>query len=283
MGFVTHIFTPDVRDRYLKLKNDLADADTYIVAEEGTAIPKDFLAETFFFQFKKLSEGVPRILGDSLIPGNCHLTMLAFSRSHPGYDFYWQVEYDVVFQGSWNTLFATWNDDTSDLVAAHLRAEHQEPGWQWWKSIATPGKSSSVPRTRAFLPIYRISRKGLEALECRVQQGWSGHFEGLIPTALRDASLTLSDLGENRFYTSSGSRTGILNHGTHRAWPTHFLPLWGRDLIYHPVKPLAQRKSTRPTLLQILGLLRLRPWGFVRETVWTIFVELRSRWTQTKN
>ena len=65
--------------------------------------------ETFFFQFEKLSEGVPRILGNSLIPGNCHLTMLAFSRSHPGYDFYWQVEYDVVFQGSWDTLFASWH------------------------------------------------------------------------------------------------------------------------------------------------------------------------------
>lgn len=253
------------------------------MAEEGTAIPEEFLSETFFFQFEKLVDGVPRILGNTLIPGNCHLTMLAFSRSRPGYDFYWQVEYDVVFQGSWKTLFEPWSCDTSDLLAAHLRSEREEPRWQWWKSMNTPGRSLSDPMTRAFLPIYRISRKGIEALEHCVNHGWSGHFEGLIPTALRHTSLTLKDLGENRFYTTSRSRNGILNFGTHRAWPAHFLPLLGRNLIYHPVKPLSQRRTTRPTLLQILGLFRRRPWSFVRQTLWTIFVEIRSRSSKDRN
>ena len=267
IGFVTHLFSASVRERYLKLKSELSEIDTFIVAEQGTPIPEEFHGETVFFSFEELRESVPRILGTTLIPGNCHLTMLAFSRGRPGYEFYWQIEYDVVFRGSWKTFFDAWKGDESDLLAAHLRSEGEEPEWTWWDSMVIP---TSVSKCRAFLPIYRISSRGLIVLNERVQHGWSGHFEALIPSALKHASLTTNDLGEGRFYTSFDSPDGVLSAGTHRTWPPHFFPLMGRDLIYHPVKPSSARPASRPTLLQLLGMLRLRE--FWR----TLLVELRS-------
>ena len=138
---------------------------------------------------------LPRILGSKLIPGNCHLTMLAFFRARPGFDHYWHIEYDVVFTGDWRTLLDAWRDDASDLVAAHVRTRGEEPDWPWWTSLQVSPAETAAGHLRAFLPVYRISRRALERLEMAVRQGSSGHFEALVPTVLQAASLRIADSG----------------------------------------------------------------------------------------
>lgn len=238
VGFFTHLCDPEIISRYAKLKADLAGrAETFIVAERGTPVPESLLPETVFFDFRELAAQAPRIFGAKLVPGNCHLTMLAFFRAKPGFDRYWHVEYDVVFTGDWRTLFDAWSGDDSDLVAPHLRTREQEPDWPWWSSLQIPG---SVPRTvwlRAFLPVYRISKRGLECVDRAVGEGASGHFEALVPTLLQAASLKVADLGEGRFYTSASSPGGDLRQGTLRHKPFHAPPPQGGNLLYHPVKP----------------------------------------------
>jgi hypothetical protein len=237
-GFFTHLGDAETISRYRKLKADLAGrAETSIVAEMGTPVPEDLLAETVFFDFAQLAARVPNILGSKLVPGNCHLPMLAFFRARPGFDHYWHVEYDVVFTGGWQTLLEAWRDDASDLVAPHLRTRREEPDWPWWTSLHAPTEAMDTGLIRAFLPVYRISRRALERLEVAVREGWSGHFEALVPTLLQAASLQLADLGEGRFYTSASSPDGDLRQGTLRHRPFHAPPLQGRDLLYHPVKP----------------------------------------------
>jgi hypothetical protein len=53
--------------------------------------------------------------------------MLAFFGARPGFDYYWHIEYDVVFTGDWRTLLDAWREDASDLVAAHVRTRGEEP------------------------------------------------------------------------------------------------------------------------------------------------------------
>ena len=40
----------------------------------------------------------------NLLPGSCHFPVLKFYLDHPYYSYYWLIEYDVEFTGSWNTL-----------------------------------------------------------------------------------------------------------------------------------------------------------------------------------
>jgi hypothetical protein len=143
----------------------------------------------------------------------------------------------VVFTGAWGTLVDAWRDDASDLLAPHLRTYSQEPDWPWWRSLRVPLAAAESDFVRAFMPIYRISRRALETLETAVTDGCSGHFEALVPTVLQVESLRISDLGEGRFYTSSKSPDGQSRQGTMRYRPFHARPLPGRNLLYHPVKP----------------------------------------------
>ena len=234
VGFFTHLFGAEVERRYEELKAAL-DVPVYLIAEVGTPIPSSLHSQTCFFNFSQLARRVPRIVGENLTPGNCHLTMLAFRERFPHHDFYWQVEYDVAFSGPWTNFFALWENNQADLLAAHVRDFEQEPNWCWWGSLQISGLSHQDYR-RAFLPIYRISRTALDHLERAVHQGAVGHFEGLIPTLLDSASFRVEDINQHQLYTSSCSPEGDLYMGTMRFKPNHYF-LLGRNMLYHPVKP----------------------------------------------
>ena len=249
VAFFTHVFDEAIELRYRKLKSNLDGlAQIFILAQRGTPIPREFSGETYFFDYGGLRSEAARVIGDELIPGNTHLVALDFARHHPGFDYYWFVEYDVVFSGNWATLFMAVQDDRSDLLATHIRSVTEEPRWPWWSTLDLPG--CPLPRPswrRAFFPVYRISREGLGAVNERVKSGWSGHFEALVPCAIQTASLSISDLGgagiltpedrRHRFYSSFSSRAGeSLNAGTLRHRPPHYFPRLRKNTIFHPVK-----------------------------------------------
>jgi hypothetical protein len=262
--FFTHQFNKSIKCRYEKLKSDLAGTSrVYILAPLGTCIPDDHLADTYFFDYDQLRFGAEKVIGHELLPGNVHLVALDFFRKHESFDYYWFIEYDVVFTGNWATLFRAVENDPSDLLAAHVRNIAEEPAWPWWKTLDFPG--DEVPQSRwlrAFFPVYRISKAGMRAVGKHVELGWSGHFEGLVPCAIEAESLSISDLGGNgsrvprdrrdRFYSSFSSDSGrSLNAGTLRHRPVHYLPRLRKNTIYHPVKKAAPKDK-----LGIVGLLR---------------------------
>jgi hypothetical protein len=274
VAFFTHLFDPTIEFRYRKLKQDLGGlAQIFIMAPLGTSIPDRYLDEAYFFDYDRLRSGAVRVIGDKLIPGNVHLVQLDFWRHRPGFDYYWFIEFDVVFTGNWTTLLTAVDNDRSDLMGAHVRSQAEEPRWPWWDTLVLPGWDA--PRSdwlRAFFPVYRISANGLRAVEEHVKQGWSGHFEALLPCAMRSASLSISELGGSgrwtpknrrfRFYSSYSSDFGkSLNAGTHRHRPPHSLPLLRRNAIFHPVKADASdRKAGVVQFLkrQYLGELGIR-------------------------
>lgn len=249
VAFFTHMFDPLVARRYRKLKKDVGSrARTFILAQTGVAIPRRLLPETHFFDFARLRGMAAATIGNRVVPGNVHLGALDFYNHHGDFDFYWFVEYDVVFTGDWSVLMKAVRNDPADLLAAHIRTYAQEPDWPWWKSLDLPGCTlGKEERIRSFLPIYRISRAALEAVKHRVAQGWIGHYEGLVPCAMESASLSIADFGgaghwtpkdrHNMFYESYSSQGGMfLEKGTHRHRPSHMLPLLRKNTLFHPVK-----------------------------------------------
>jgi hypothetical protein len=267
--FFTNSFDRSIEHRYQKLKSDLGElAHIFILAPLGTCIPKEYSKETYFFDYDRLRSGAARVNGDKIVPGNAHLALLDFYRQHPGFAYYWFIEYDVVFTGSWTTLLRAVENDRADFIAAHVRSRAEEPGWPWWETLVLPGCTlSQSDWLRSFVPICRISREGLRAIDEHVRLGWSGHYEALMPCVMQAAALSIADLGGSgawtpkdrrfRFYSSFSSDGGVsLNAGTHRHRPAHQFLRLRRNTIFHPVK--AGSSDGEKGVLQFLKHQRLR-------------------------
>lgn len=287
VAFFTHVFDPSIQLRYRKLKSDLGEpTKIFILAPLGTCIPHAYLDETYFFDYDSLRSGAARVNGDKIMPGNEHLAELDFYRNHPGFDYYWFIEYDVVFTGNWATLLGAVRNDGSDLLAAHVRSLKEDPEWPWWTTLDLPGCSlPQADRLRAFFPIFRISRAGLRAVEKYVKLGWSGHYEGLIPCAVHTASLSIADLGGDgrwtpkdrrfRFYSSFSSDAGAsLNAGTHRHRPAHQFFRLRKNTIFHPVK--ASSSIRKNGVVQFLKRQYLRE--LPMRCAVSLYYNLRSLW-----
>jgi len=194
--------------------------------------------------------GHPRI-GRGVIPGNAHSPLLHFFKHHPGYAYYWVVEYDVRFSGEWRLFFESFLDNDADFLTCHIRRYKDEPRWCWWR-WHRPEKQIPLPDClRSFNPIYRISRPALTHLHTCLNDGWCAHFELLMPTLLFHGGFQLADFGgtgefvppgcENKFYIDSPpDEYGLLKSGTMRSGPPLARPGTEQNKLYHPVKCLSQ-------------------------------------------
>jgi len=247
--FFTHLFTPGILAAFEKLRRESsAFGDLFILCENKSRPPKYLQGLCKTFDIRELAARYPQIPHASVIPGNTHLAFCHFSERHPDYDTIWFIEYDVRFSGSWSRFFAHHHASPSDLLACHLRTHAEEPQWCWWPTLTdNRGPLPPEQRLRSFLPICRISRRALRMVSKRLQEGWTGHCEALLPTVLALGGLLIEDLGgtgsftreTNRgsWYTSPSSDDGGLrDSGTHRFRPPH--QTWGEEpeMIYHPVK-----------------------------------------------
>ena len=168
--------------------------------------------------------------------------------------FAWICEYDVDFSGDWADVFRQFARDRTDLLATTLNPEARDPAWAFWPGAVHPASVPETLRTRSFLPLFRVSRRLLDAYCRAVSTGdWRGHYEFLFPTIARAAGLTLEDIG------GDGPFTAPPRYGTNYANTPdhpHLTPgtfVWRpsrdgyfhenpaafdrRDMLYHPVKP----------------------------------------------
>lgn len=188
-----------------------------------------------------------------VVPGNLGLLYLHFARRHERFDRIWIVEYDVCYTGDWGTLLERFEASRADVLGTTLRSYADRPGWHWWPSFRPPPE---VPRRDwlcGFFPILRVSRRALEAVDAAYREGWSGHFEAVLPTAARRAGLVIEDIGgdgpfvaggnRNRHYTNSPEHEHLYP-GTFAYRPTRRFPGVRRGKLWHPVKPTAGRVSS---------------------------------------
>jgi hypothetical protein len=260
--FFTHRFDDAAVGHLKKLKEESVDCGTFFVyADVGGEDPKVSKEELVTFNFEDIKKDYPRILGNALIPGNCHLALLDFFKNHPGFQYYWVIEYDVMFTGHWSSFFSAFAALNVDFLGCHLRRQEEEPHWYFWPSIQAPDRSALPTRLiRAFCPIQRLSHRALELLEIKVREGWAGHFEGLVPTLLNEFGYSVADIGgdgsyvphglRNRFYTSFSWNDGSLLHfGSMRFRPSFVSSCFvGRELIYHPVKACSRHSLFKAVL-----------------------------------
>jgi len=243
--FLTHLFDQDALAALRAIELCAGAGDVHVLADATSAVPQ-LRTRLHCFDFSQLRQRYPGAMGNRLVPGNGHLPLLSFYGAHPEYDYYWIVEYDVRFTGSWETFFNEFSNNTADLLGVHLRRFAEEPEWFWWKTLKTPAGAADHASIRAFMPLYRISRTAVSLLSKYTGNGWSGHHECLVPSLLAHHGLRLEDIGgdgsstpperRGRFYTTFAFRGHLRHLGSMRHRPP--LIAWGgrRNFLYHPVK-----------------------------------------------
>ncbi len=247
---MTHRFDAPILDEFARMRLALRESDRAFVLSDAAALPEVLAAHAHRFSLAGVAPRAKRLVGSEIM-WNLHLAWLDFFDAQDGFDRYWFIEYDALYAGPWRDLFDAFRDQPHDLLCAHLRPHADEPDWHWWHEIRAPdGGPDPASCVRGFLPIARLSRAGFNCLRDAVQAGWTGFFEGLLPTVLHRHGLGIGDLGgdgpfvpdgfRNRFYRSVSDRAGTLqNLGSHRYRPPLAYPRIVPGRIYHPVKPEA--------------------------------------------
>ena len=251
--FVSHIINDDIVARYEKLRHELPPNHELFWAfdaeggDKAQALAYSNQVRFFFFDSAMLNALGYTAITTTMI-GSLNFVMQRFGLDHPEYDYYWIVEYDVVFTGNWHTLFADIDSLDADLVSTHIeRYSAANWSWHWWHPAVWAGRC--IPKERcikSFNPIYRLSARGLQFMDTFLKAGNSGHYEMLMPTALFNHGYTLVDIGgygeftlpefRNRYYISD---TGI-NNGTIRYRPvydpSYIRDIGAADKLFHPLK-----------------------------------------------
>ena len=152
--FLAHRFDQEIERRFLKLKQECsATSDIVLFAESGTAVPENLRPFAHYFDFSTVRRTAKSVVGDSVVPGNAHLRALDYFRRFSQYRYYWFIEYDVVYTGDWGAFITSFAEDTSDLIAAHVRAIADESDWHWRESLSAGAEPLPDDRFMiAFLP-----------------------------------------------------------------------------------------------------------------------------------
>lgn len=183
--------------------------------------------------------------GPGIVPGNTDYPVLSYYLSHPAYNFYWLIEHDVRFTGSWRDFFAACDTSRADLLTTTIETFYENEYWFWWRSLGFRGTAPDrMEVIRAYLPIYRLSECACRLLVRECRDGWRGHFEARLPTILRRNKLVLEDIGgegsfvpegnENRFYIGANPRTPQI--ATLQWRPVLREPGSLPNKLWHPVK-----------------------------------------------
>lgn len=184
---------------------------------------------------------------DTFIPGNSETAFLMFYDDYPHYDYYWFIEYDVAYSGSWHNFFDFFTKNQSDLLTTTLCYFNQIPSWGLWKTLASPKNViiDEKNKVRAFMPICRLSNYALQEIKEGYAQGWKGHSECVLPTLVKHSNLVIEDIGGNGEFVKSSNinqfySNTILNEdlspGTFKFRPILYQPGNEPNKLWHPVK-----------------------------------------------
>jgi len=203
--------------------------------------------------------GYARKIGDidwDNVVGQSDLPVMKFFREHGNYDYYWIIEYDVRFSGPWARIFSDLALSSADILCTTIQTYGENPNWHHWHSLIAPG--ATVPPERwikGFMPFCRVSQGALAAIDAAYRNGWGGHSEGTWPTIVREAGLSIEDIGgrgsfvpshrRGKYYFNSPDRWSLFP-GTF-VWRPVFLDdalfgstdnpiIPGGNMLWHPVK-----------------------------------------------
>ena len=246
----SHKLNDYIIEQYNKLRKAAENiGDLYLLIEDGNleSIPDDIMF--YSFNVDTLNELGYEPIAETIVPGSNHFQILQFYKDHPEYDYYWNIEYDVYFNGDWCHFLLACEFIDVDFISSHIAYYHDIPSWMWWSSMQL--KTLSILQTdfiRSFNPIYRISNRALKKLDEVLKQHNVGHHEVFIPTVLYNSGFSIGDLGESENFSVPQIAKSFYSQGIDDNdinCSMRFRPIFDRmdiekkgidNLLYHPVK-----------------------------------------------
>jgi hypothetical protein len=205
-------------------------------------------------------------LTNTLVPGSNHFPLLDFFRNNAEHKFYWYIEDDVCFNGSWKRFFDSFSHTSHDFISSFIKKHEPGSQWPWWGLSHPQFEIKLENRLRSFNPVYRISQAALSFIHHSLTNKWQGHHEVLLPTLLFNNRFSIMDFGgagefiqpsgKNRFYTSR----------TFRWKPAFKKTGCSKNKLYHPVKP-AYRQVQQTAITEL---------GNTIKNVHTVYLQYQS-------
>lgn len=259
--WMTHVWSYELRrefEKFLAIRYP-GSPDIWLLPEAPVSHEHNLTTQyrkCFEFDARSLFQRLPyqRLEGKGILH-NTHFPLMDFYLTHPEYDYYWLVEFDVNYTGNWGSFFQQFDSRDDDLITSHIRWFSEEPDWDWWDTLHHPiNEIAREHYIRSFNVIFRISCRALEYIHGQLRDGWQGHYEVSFPTLLHEGGFRIFDFGGdgtfvypgmvNKNYTSQAGTRGFLNPFCSVHWrPSSSRTGLQKNRIYHPVKP---RTMTEP-------------------------------------
>ena len=157
-----------------------------------------------------------------------------FYNKNPNYSYYWQIEFDVRFNGDWKYFFSLFTDRNEDLISTHVKSKGVVSRWGAWNAHNLNVDEKYL--IRSFFPIARISNRGLKFLDEQFSSGKCGYCELITPTILNIGGFDIVDISniDNSLYDYN--TLGFYNNYSHINYRLSKIFPHNRNKLYHPVK-----------------------------------------------
>ena len=218
VSVVTHMVTDEVAAMFARLKREAppdhdvrlilsADAlDTQIGGLAEADIVRIRRDELFLLPYPRKCQA-----HDWDMAGNLDVVFVEFARRLPDYGRYWFVEYDVHWEGDWRVFFEYFRRSTADVLAATIQdiADIPHKANPPYPIQVIPPQAGWIPdrMVKGFLPICRISRSALDALDAFYRLGGCGNYEIILASVAAQNGMSLEDFGGNGRYVRPENRT----------------------------------------------------------------------------
>lgn len=249
--FICHIMNEDMIHRFLQIASNIDEIFElyWMMDTKGLPLPKNHNDINFFpFTLDDLNSMDYKAYGNRIYE-NVNFIPQYFYIKHSEFDYYWVIEYDVLYTGNWNELFISFIDNKSDFIASHVEKFNQfNMNWEWWQDFQRDNKISIRKEDclKSFNPIHRISNKALRFMDKELRKWNPAHCETTEVTLLYYGGFKIEDLGgtgefvpkgrENKYYVNGA----WINSGTMRYLPPYLkeeiYALQVKDKLFHPIK-----------------------------------------------
>jgi len=174
---------------------------------------------------------------DTLVPGSNHFSLLDYYLKNLSYTYYWYIEYDVAFNGKWDTFFKEFSEIEADFITSQIEIYKNRPLWYWWNTLQHPHKAIAPDdRICSFNPLYRISSRALSYINEALLSGWRGHHEVLLPSLLSQGGFSIMDFGGRGRFVPPRFYNKFYSWATFRWRPVFEKAGLLHNKLYHPVK-----------------------------------------------
>ena len=249
--FRTHFWDGFVQRQFDRLAAQVGPGDLFVMVDDTNGVVRGIPHDRVFRLTEQdaLDKGLPRAGEGALLWFNGDYPLYLFLAEHPEYDYYVQVEYDVVLTFGFERLVMQAAADGADFVG--LTKGQPVPEWHWRHSCRDVYDLAEISYRLICLSLF--SRRALQLLfdrrielarrlEREPQMRWP-FCEAFVSTEIERGGMRILDL-------ASCCDTGTYDH-----WPPYLeaeLPRLASRPLLHPV--LDERRYVDSLLKYKIGL-----------------------------